>query len=388
MCIAIYKDSSASPVDKDTLKRCWTRNSDGAGYAWYDKKKKVWNVRKGFMTWEAFWNSFNEHQFQKKDVYMAHFRIGTSGNKRGPDCTHPFPVVGDCEVMRKTEFSSARIVMHNGVHGGGDGTISDTMLAVRNWIWFLWPLLTDKERAEYAIDTLQDGLRTTSNRWIITDGPEVTLYGTWIKDETTGVRYSNSGYEEPKTALTDNDYYRQRYNDRIGKSELPPAKTKDGIIRCWSADSRDKYLIQNTWDWVSWEDDFENHFEEHIIMIEGKDRAKKSTTEDTTEVQSGLVSPNVPATGKELPITVMGLVDENGDIDWDDDYAPEEDLLICPHCKNADYIVDPDSVRHLNTRAADSLCVQCGCMFMDDTGQIVDWDVSAKGAQDDASTSG
>lgn len=88
MCIAIFKPANQT-VSKTYLHNSFARNQDGAGYAFSRDKKLV--VRKGFMTFDEFWDSYQE--VQESDSALIHFRIKTHGKVDAENC-HPW-VVGD-----------------------------------------------------------------------------------------------------------------------------------------------------------------------------------------------------------------------------------------------------------------------------------------------------
>ena len=93
MCIIIYKKEGLK-VDKEILKRCFKRNSDGAGIAWKEGKNP-WVFKKGIMTWEEF-EDYNKNLKEEKITKVIHFRIRTHGDKDEKN-THPFlitPVKG------------------------------------------------------------------------------------------------------------------------------------------------------------------------------------------------------------------------------------------------------------------------------------------------------
>jgi hypothetical protein len=382
MCIAIYKDAKAAPVRRKIFQTCFANNPDGAGYAWWDRKKKLWIVRKGFMSFGAFWKSFNDHGFQKKDTYICHFRIGTSGNRRGPDCTHPFPVVGDCEVMRETEFESPSIVVHNGVHGPGEGTISDTMLAVRKIIWPMYPLLNDKERGDDILAIMAEALKVNSSRWLITEGFEVTLIGDWKKDEESGVRFSNEGWKAPRYSTTPTRA-RQPAAGSQTRSSSTSTDTVGDFIRCWSEVHKDKYITEKggltkvtQFNWMAWNADYDAATQGMDVVeaeFERKAAEAAAPSDDT------MVSPNLTCAYSDTPITVQGLVDSNGDVDWEGTYDAASDLLICPNCKEDKYLQDPEQYYTTESESAkahisDSICLKCGCLFNDDDGTICGFD--------------
>lgn len=384
MCIAIYKDAKSAPVKRKVLQTCFQNNSDGAGYAWWDRKKKLWIVRKGFMTFGAFWKSFNSHGFQKKDTYICHFRIGTSGNKRGPDCTHPFPVVGDCEVMRELEFESPSIVVHNGVQGPGDGTISDTMLATRKIIWPLYPLLNDKDRGDDVLEIMAECLKVNSNRWLITEGFEVTLIGDWKTDDETGVRYSNDGWKAVKWLNRTTHPTRGRAattHSQTRNSSSSTGTTGDGITRCWSDAHKDKYITERgTFNWFAWNADYDAAMDGMALV---NAELEKRAAEGTAPTEEDMVSPSLTCAYKEQPVTVQGLVDSNGDVDWEGTYDASTDLLICPNCKEDKYIQDPQEYYTTESESpkaklSDSICLRCGCLFMDNDGTICGFDFALR----------
>jgi hypothetical protein len=382
MCIAIYKDAESAPVKRKVLKTCFDNNGDGAGYAYWDRKKKTWVAQKGFMTFTAFWKSFNAHGFQKKDSYICHFRIGTSGNKRGPDCTHPFPVHADCEIMRKTEFETKNLVVHNGVHGPGDGTISDTMLAVRDWVYPLFPLMSDETRSERIMDIMCEGLKMRNNRWLVTEGYEVTLIGDWKTDDETGLRFSNDGWKRERIATVNPRYPAHGVHTRMNNgtsttSASESVPTGDGIIRCWSGDHKTKYLDERgNFKWIEWTDDYEHHMENMQLVTGGV-----APNEGEKDPADGMVSPHLSCAYKEEPVTVMGTIDSNGDCVWESSYDPAEDLLICPHCKEDKHLIDPkDHYNNPDAKAklGDTICTRCGCIFMDEDGAIVGYDFALR----------
>lgn len=83
MCIAIYKPADKN-LSKELLQQCWDSNSDGAGFM-YNHNGKL-KIKKGFMTFNKFYASFNNLQHK---TTVLHFRIKTHG-KANEENTHPF----------------------------------------------------------------------------------------------------------------------------------------------------------------------------------------------------------------------------------------------------------------------------------------------------------
>ncbi len=342
MCIAIYKEIGQSVQKKKMYKRCFRKNSDGAGFAWYNEEKDVWIVRKGLMNFKAFWKAFNHDNsafnFKEKQL-LVHFRVGTSGNRKGPDCTHPFPVTADLDKMRELQFETHDLIAHNGVIGPGWGTASDTMIGVRDYIDLLWDLKDD----ERAMAIWKEHLKFEKCRWFMAEGAEVHLFGDWKDSHTYQSRFSNDGYlpDPPKQeTLPEKD---------------SPFRTINDVISTHRYYRHNAFLefcdVDGEWSWDLW-----RGFNELTIA---KDEEK---SEEFT-------SPQEPMDYVEAPASVMALIDKNGDILWDDDYAPAEDLVACPSCLSED--ITESGLLH-----GDSGCQECGCIFSAETGDIVLYDPS------------
>jgi len=192
VCIIVYHPKNAKQITKETLSICFQNNDDGAGYSFWDKEKNKWIIRKGFMEWDDFWESFNGNDFQSENIWSAHFRIGTSGKTDGGN-THPFPVCDDYVTMRKTEYETNIIAVHNGVMGKGEDDFSDTMKHIKE---ILFPM-RDKINDKKFLKIFGKLCNTSSNRWLIASEASTLLLGDWKKFE--GSYYSNTSYEEVKT---------------------------------------------------------------------------------------------------------------------------------------------------------------------------------------------
>lgn len=85
MCI-IACSPEGKTIPKENLEQCFRSNSDGAGYMYSENGKLI--VKKGFFTFDEFYDSYLPHE-QKKIV--LHFRIKTHGERNEENC-HPFLV--------------------------------------------------------------------------------------------------------------------------------------------------------------------------------------------------------------------------------------------------------------------------------------------------------
>jgi hypothetical protein len=340
LCILIYKEQDYSVLKKKVYKRCFVSNPDGAGYAWWDTDKQTWSVRKGFMTFKSFWKAFNTDAFArdfKSTAVITHFRVGTSGNRKGPDCTHPFIISRDYEGMRELEFDSERIAFHNGVIGPGKGKNSDTMMGVFEYIAPLMPHLKE----EGIEEILEELLMTNKCKWLITNKEITHFYGNWIKDEEyPGYDFSNSSYEPIKVKV----YSAFKDSKPDGRwSSRGPTK----VFRSGKAD--DFYGLDKTWSWDKWD---EGPF--NPVDTKANDKIESTT----------IISPNDIVGYFNAPAVAVGLVDGNGDIQWEEDYSSDDDMMCCASCGSSEVAVDED-VAH---------CGKCGAVFSTEDGSIIMYD--------------
>lgn len=141
MCIAVFKEKGNKCPSLEILRQCFQSNDDGCGYA-YALDGKV-HIKKGFMTWQAFADSYNadkkRYNFDKLGV-LWHFRVATHGGTN-PQNTHPFPISNDTGMLQKPESVSDYAVIHNGIisltssTATAEKTTSDTLVFVRDYIW-------------------------------------------------------------------------------------------------------------------------------------------------------------------------------------------------------------------------------------------------------------
>lgn len=193
MCIIVVVPAGIDMPSDDTLKECFRRNPDGAGFMWSDGKEV--HIRKGFMTWEDFEKALGDefdagHIFTDSTVVM-HFRITTSGRTQ-PKCCHPFPISDKKEDLQATSFDSRFGIAHNGVirwcHTE-DGW-SDTMDYVAGVVA---PLAHMHPSFMYSSDAKELLKKTCGSKLaIINHAGEYMLVGEF--NEENGVYYSNTSY--------------------------------------------------------------------------------------------------------------------------------------------------------------------------------------------------
>jgi hypothetical protein len=339
MCIAIYKPEGVELLSKDIYEQCWNLNSDGGSISYWDKDSKTWHVVKGLMDWDLWWKTFeqmrNATAIGKDRQVFIHFRVGTAGPKFAQALTHPFPVTDDYEAMGETMFAARNIVAHNGTIGPGEATKSDTMMGVNNYINPLWELVyykNGKVRNKKLEFILRECLDTATSRWFIANGPEVTLYGPWLFDKMYDTHFSCNDYEFPWNGYGAACGYGWDGGMQTGYEQSFTAK----FIRQGELDS---YLDdEGLWNWDAWE------------AVNGVSAHKGAvTTKELDDVVKSLDRDD----GSNL---VMAIVDEDGKIQWNDEYEHDEDMLCCPDCAS-------DMVFPYKSGVSSHACHVCGCMF-------------------------
>jgi hypothetical protein len=190
MCTIAVKSKGVGMPRKKCLKNCFENNSDGAGFMYLDREHKSVVIDKGYMTWEVFWKAVCRMNFTKDDTVVFHFRLATTGLTCAANC-HPFPLSQDEDDLKSAFIHTDVAVVHNGVFGKGEGTMSDTMVHVRDI--FSDPLI--KENLDsLVIQTLLDEYVVGSKLAFLDSEGDITLFGgPWPKDE--GIWYSNDDYE-------------------------------------------------------------------------------------------------------------------------------------------------------------------------------------------------
>lgn len=200
MCIIAFKEAGFAPLGEEVLKSCWDSNQDGAGFAYWNIEEQLWHVKKGFMTFDSFWNGYSGMNFTNDDIIACHFRVGTAGNLDGGN-THPFPICDNYDTMRVTEFSSNAVAIHNGVIGVADGIASDTMAHIKTYLAPMLPYLQLSEDKEAKLPPLGDVMELVlsldKNKWVLLMDNTYSLHGKWDPEDKKypGVRFSNNSYK-------------------------------------------------------------------------------------------------------------------------------------------------------------------------------------------------
>lgn len=193
MCIIVAKPKGASMPERETLRTCFTNNSNGAGIMW-NLKGKV-HIRKGFMEWDPF-NAFLEElstQINLKDTgVVCHFRITTHG-KTSPQNCHPFPISNRIRDLKKLSLMTDVGCAHNGIipiktiHN-----LSDTQTYILKRLYNIQkahPRFLESKRIMSQIKK-----EIGSKMAFLTSDGNIYTIGKFVEQE--GVLYSNKSFEE------------------------------------------------------------------------------------------------------------------------------------------------------------------------------------------------
>jgi predicted glutamine amidotransferase len=198
MCIAVIKPKGAAFPSKETLKRCFEGNSDGAGIAWQDGDIVRWS--KGHMTFEAFYAHLETLGLNADNLVFMHFRIGTHGGKTNPNMTHPFPILKDKDAMVRLEGTCKHIAMHNGIISKyGITAVDDPRSSFSDTVNFTAEWVADQATSDLFF--LEEEFKkacekeSSSAKYAIMGCGQYTKMGIgWIED--AGCFYSNSGFRQ------------------------------------------------------------------------------------------------------------------------------------------------------------------------------------------------
>lgn len=199
MCVIIVKNKEGKLPSKESLKNCFTRNSDGAGFMYANNKNEL-VIDKGYMDFDSFYNRYEKlcerfNDFKGKNLVM-HMRISTAGGVKQEN-THPFEITNNMKNMKLLHNKCEIGVAHNGVISIAQPTktqevngINDTMIFIKaylNPIYEQWKECFENESFTEGINLL-----TNSKFAILDKNDKLTLIGDFQEHE--GTLYSNASY--------------------------------------------------------------------------------------------------------------------------------------------------------------------------------------------------
>lgn len=191
MCvIAVYEKNLK--LNKEELKNCFEYNSDGAGFMYYDKNMRATKIKKGFFTFEEFWNEASKLPTNIDRVF--HFRIATSGAISASTC-HPFPVAHNYKLMGNADSYTAIGMVHNGVlhdytpKEGMKAKYSDTMRFIKEMAYPLGDAIWN--------DAVQELLEEHigHSKLVFLGEDKIAMLGDFQQSKKSGAWYSNSSYQ-------------------------------------------------------------------------------------------------------------------------------------------------------------------------------------------------
>ena len=218
MCIIIYKPENASFPTRQIFENCFSYNDEGAGYSIFKNNTAI--VKKGFMTFKGFFDEIKD--LKKVSLPMAfHFRIGTSGEIE-PALTHPFPISNDVKLLRSTVYKTSQLLFHNGILGKGEKNLSDTMVYIKKILYPVRDILNMKQIKTLITES------SIGSRLLIFDNGRIDLYGNWITEEKTGIKFSNSTYKYNRYDVWSTEKCTYTWNKSYGwkKKEKKSKKVK------------------------------------------------------------------------------------------------------------------------------------------------------------------
>lgn len=212
MCvIAVYK--KGFELNKEELMNCFAGNPDGAGLMYYDEKKGLTHIHKGFFTFEDFWNEASKLPDTIDRVF--HFRIATSGAISAETC-HPFAVCNNYKEMGLPNNWCKVGMVHNGVmhdytpKGGMKAKHSDTMQFIKEVVTPLGNAVWNT-----AVQELWESAMG-SNKYVLVGDGQLSVIGDFVQSETSGALYSNTSYigYRYKMTKTIQSWYDDSYYDK------------------------------------------------------------------------------------------------------------------------------------------------------------------------------
>lgn len=239
MCIAIYKPAG-KVIDRDTLHRCYLKNKDGCGFAYFKTDGELVIMKS--MNFDSFYEDYEFHSVVNADrPFLVHFRIATHGTVDIYNC-HPF------------QIDENHVMIHNGIIHNirkcPDKKRSDTQMFVddilkelpREWM-FNW-----------GITNLIEDYIGGSKVVVLAANDSVTIYneskGEWADD----IWYSNSGYKEVVSRYyysqdrDDRDYYGSRYGSSTPYNyERPNIVDREEVGKLYGRWEFDNTLQRTKW---------------------------------------------------------------------------------------------------------------------------------------------
>lgn len=420
MCIMFVKECDKDFPSHETMKVCWDDNRDGAGYAWYNEESEAWKVVKGLMSWNEFLQRFEEDRktYELDDkLVCVHFRVGTTGPNTG-GATHPFPFIDVTpENIHKTEYETKGIMFHNGTLSNGTVSMSDTAMAAMQY-WHIVPHIFETgETNQGLLKILEEVLNSKVCRYAICYENHLIMLGPWVKDEESGLMYSNERFVAEKTWRYK---AQQRVKEERAKADARQASFEKGDTQYlrMPKDVRTytKFVgTDNVWNWELWDNRYKTKkpvlgptedlgkaksFDvmdmdgNTLFTVDADEDFDKGDIVDVTPTESGIICITCQNHVKDRSYLIEGECPGCGtllDPEWSKTYPAESavddnmsaavdaalseeeefdyrDVYQCPTCKETSYIVDVDEDKVPHAYQQKDLsdftkCNKCSCVW-------------------------
>jgi hypothetical protein len=185
MCVIIAGTHKLPTTE--TIAKCWSKNSDGAGIAWNDGK--TCHYIKGIMKLQELQSILKHNKAMTKNQYTIHFRMTSIGSK-SPALTHGFVV--DKYGMNPLVYNGTKpILMHN----GHDSQIIDKMVNMHINNRIKLPAGEFSDSRAVAVLASYNGnniCQFVSGKFIIMEASQIFRYGSF--EEKDGLLYSNMSW--------------------------------------------------------------------------------------------------------------------------------------------------------------------------------------------------
>lgn len=213
MCVVICKQKEQAKPSKDFLQKAWEHNPDGAGYMYVENDRIV--IRKGFMTFDSFWEMAKDLPEDTAIVY--HFRIATHGSKDYKG-THPFPITSDEKMLQHPWVRTDIGIAHNGIISlcsnysaeKNPNNLSDTQLYIRDYLTRIQKCCRNWYDDKVWSDLVDRSL--SSKMAVLLPDHRIITYGFF--SEVQGYKCSNTFFMPTQVSYW-NDYYDTKYTRPI-----------------------------------------------------------------------------------------------------------------------------------------------------------------------------
>lgn len=242
MCVISYSPANVAIPDEATIKKMFTKNPDGAGFA-IDKGEGIVEFHKGFMKVEDLIEALDKYDDLKAPAVTIHFRIGTHG-KNNKATTHPFIIDSDFGKLRQLHgIGKFNVLFHNGTITDFGGILSPLSSDTQDFVAgpaFL--LMNNKKKISKIKQKMFERILGSSRALIMRGNNQPEMYSAWT-EHTDKCWYSNMVWNTaPSTAFSPSYQGSYPYRDdgtrkTSSPKALSPSSTANRTVPNWGASS-------------------------------------------------------------------------------------------------------------------------------------------------------